>query len=151
MHPFATAPSSYGRRAVIRHEAYGSPVSMADPAVGSPGWSKFMQASISSVASKRLALVAFTSMWLAACGGGGSGGDATAAAPSPAGSSAPVAAGLAAPASSPAVASGPVAAAPAPVAATSAPAVAAPTPAVAAPPAAGFTVQGTDGPDTLES
>ena len=104
-----------------------------------------MQASISSVASKRLALAAFTSMCLAACGGGGSGGDATAAAPSPAGASAPVALGVAAPTSSPPVASGPVAtAAPPPAEGTSAPAV-------AAPPAPAFTVQGTDGPDTLES
>src|SRR4051794_3193166 len=123
---------------------------MAGPAVGSPGWSKFMQASISSVASKRLALVAFTSMWLAACGGGG-GGDATAAAPSPAGASAPVAPRLAAPASSPAVAGGPVATAPSPAAGASAPTVAAPPPAVAGPAAAAVTVQGTDGPDTLQT
>lgn len=51
-----------------------------------------MQSTPSGAARKRLALVAFTSLWLSACGGGG-GGDATpvAAAPAPAG--APIAAG----------------------------------------------------------
>ena len=44
-----------------------------------------MQRKISSAARKRLALVAFTSVWLSACGGGGGGGDVTAAAPVPSG------------------------------------------------------------------
>ena len=51
-----------------------------------------MQSTPSSAARKRLALVAFTSLWLSACGGGGGGGPTpVAAAPAPAG--APIAAG----------------------------------------------------------
>ena len=95
-----------------------------------------MQTIISSAARKRLALVAFTSLWLGACGGGGGGGDVTAAAPSapsaPSASgnpgvsptAAPVATGPAAPA---APASAPVASAP-PASGTPAPAPASPPP-----------------------
>lgn len=65
-----------------------------------------MQRRISSAARKRLALVAFTSVWLSACGGGGGSGDVTAAASSPTsgnpgssgGAGAPIASGPAAPA-----------------------------------------------------
>ena len=77
---------------------------------------------------RRLALIAFTSVWLGACGGGGGGGEppATAAFASST-SPAPVAAAVP-PAAGPTAAAAPTA-------------VAAPEP----------TVQGTDGPDTLQS
>lgn len=101
---------------------------------------------------QRLALLALTSLWLAACGGGGGGagdvaaapaaapnGTSTAAAPAPAGSGvAPASAS--GPATPPAAAGTPVVAAPSPVPAAPA-APAGPTP----------TVVGTDGPDILQA
>lgn len=80
-----------------------------------------MKSTISSAARQRLALVAFASLWLGACGGGGGGGDATAGAPSAA--AAPSASGTpgASPATAPAT--GPAA----PAAPSSAPVAAAPT------------------------
>ena len=92
-----------------------------------------MKSTTSSVARKRLALVAFSSLWLAACGGGGGGGDVVATAPAPTGSSSP--------ASSPS-ANGPAAPSPGGSAAPSAggppaPGAGAPAPQVS-PPAAAF-------------
>lgn len=85
-----------------------------------------MQPTRSSVARKRLALVALSSLWLAACGGGGGGSDVVATAPVPTGSSSP--------------ASRPSASGPAPAPSASAPAPSAggtPAPQVS-PPAASF-------------
>lgn len=59
-----------------------------------------MRSTISSAARTRLALVAFASVWLAACGGGGGGGGDGAAAP------APLASGSGSPGASPAPAGG---------------------------------------------
>lgn len=84
----------------------------------------------SRAARQRIALVAFTSLWLSACGGGGGSGDATQLA---------VAAGTPAADSSPlGSAAGPAAPAPG---GSALPPASDPTP----------TVQGTDGPDTLET
>lgn len=133
-----------------------------------------MQPRTSTGPRTRLALAAFTSLWLAACGGGGGGGDAAAAspppgalgtapgaapAPSPAAgasgapqatgpSDVPVAAAPPAGTGAPATAPAPVAPSPTPTP-TSAPAEPAPPP--APPPAITPTVLGTDGPDTLET
>lgn len=81
-----------------------------------------MTTTISTGARRRLAMVAFASLWLAACGGGGGGGDTVATAPSP----------LPAATGSPTPASPPATAAPAP----STGGTATPTPAPAAAPAA---------------
>ena len=141
-----------------------------------------MQSRKNSTRRQRIALVAFTSLWLGACGGGGGGGDpvptaagASSGGPSAASSPAPSpSAGAPAAASGPAPASpGPVAAAPgasapptgssgapvaaAPSAGTTSPAVVTPPPTASAPTASPAapqrtpTVQGTDGPDTLEA
>ena len=72
-----------------------------------------MRPTISSAARTRLALVAFASLWLAACGGGGGGGGDSAAAP------APLASGSGADAPSPGATPG---ASPAPAGGTTAPA-----------------------------
>lgn len=88
-----------------------------------------MKPTISSAARTRLALVAFTCLWLSACGGGG-GGDTTVAAPAPASAGGPAAPSPSASGSP--VAVGPSAPAPAPGAAPTASGsgspVAAPTP-----------------------
>ena len=87
---------------------------------------------------QRLAVVAFTSLWLSACGGGGGGGQlSTAASASPTGTSVPSAASATSPGANPS---------PAPSAAAVPPA-AAPSPSPSPEP----TVRGTDGPDTLEA
>lgn len=111
-----------------------------------------MQSRSNSTNRQRLALVAFTSLWLGACGGGGGGSDPAtgAAAAAPSGSST-----ASAPAPSPSSPGAPATASgPAPVAGTGAPAVAAPsptTPAPTAPSSPAITVQGTDAADTLQA
>lgn len=102
-----------------------------------------MRSRTSSTSRRRLALVALTSLWLSACGGGGGGGEPpTAAAASSGGPGSGASLAPAPPPGAPATASGP---APAPGPATGTPPPPAPAPAPVP------TVQGTDGPDTLET
>ncbi|WP_427911389.1 hypothetical protein ACPWT1_11860 [Ramlibacter sp. MMS24-I3-19] len=107
-----------------------------------------MQSRRTSTGRQRLALVAFTSLWLSACGGGGGGGAAGGGADQAAAATGTQSATASSPAPSPSTG--------APAVATAPSAAGGPTaspPATQTQPPAGptITVQGTDGPDTLEA